>query len=124
MTRTAPGTVVPSAPAGPAVLTGTPVVPGVALGPVLGPVAGGLVIGSSGPAEEDDVTARYVEVDPGERRESSEQRHGVAEVDDRLHGDDTRLPTGHRALQDRPGAPDDGVSVVIPLPLLAQIEEP
>jgi len=49
-----------------------------------------------GPAEEDDVAARHVEVDPGERRESSEQRHGVAEVDDRLHGDDARLVT-HRA---------------------------
>jgi phosphotransferase system enzyme I (PtsI) len=37
MTRTAPGTVVPSAAPGPAVLTGTPVVPGVALGPVVRP---------------------------------------------------------------------------------------
>ena len=44
-------------------------------------------------AEEDDLAARHVEVDPGERRESSEQRNGGAEVDDRLHGDDARLLT-------------------------------
>ncbi len=36
-------------------------------------------------AEEDDLAPRHIQVDPGERRESSEQRNGSAEVDDRHH---------------------------------------
>ena len=38
------------------------------------------------PAHEQDLAAAHVERHAGERREPTEQRHGIAKVDDRLHG--------------------------------------
>ncbi len=49
------------------------------------PQQGGLAR-SVGTAQEQDLAARHRQRRPGEGRETAQYRHGVAEVDDGIHG--------------------------------------